>query len=124
MFTNSSAIAFRVGCRLGRLRALALVVVLSAPMAARATTPAPNPTPVACFGDCDGDGAVTVNELIILVNIALGSAPLDACTGSSEDPCYDLPVAVECVITSVNNALYGCPSPIQATPTPTATPVP
>src|SRR5438552_1001118 len=28
----------------------------------------------ACVGDCDGGGAVTINEIITMVNIALGNA--------------------------------------------------
>jgi Right handed beta helix region/Chlamydia polymorphic membrane protein (Chlamydia_PMP) repeat len=34
---------------------------------------------VTCAGDCDGGGSVTVNEIITLVNIALGSADASAC---------------------------------------------
>jgi len=32
------------------------------------------------YGDCNGDGTVTINELIMGVNIALGSAPLGDCS--------------------------------------------
>ena len=31
-----------------------------------------------CVGDCDGDGQVSINELVLGVNIALGSLPVDA----------------------------------------------
>jgi len=67
-----------------------------------------------CAGDCDGGGEVTVNELITLVNIALG-------TGGS---CLNgvpagAPVEVTLIIHAVNNALTGCPA---LPPTPTATP--
>ncbi len=33
----------------------------------------------ACVGDCNADGAVTVDELLLGVNIALGSAAATAC---------------------------------------------
>ena len=33
-----------------------------------------------CTGDCDGNGAVAVNELIRCVTIVLGSAELEACS--------------------------------------------
>jgi uncharacterized Zn-binding protein involved in type VI secretion len=79
------------------------------------------PSSVACFGDCDSDGAVTIDELITLVNVALGSATLNACPGTADDPCYDLPIFVDCVIKAVNNALFGCPG---TPPTPTPTPSP
>jgi hypothetical protein len=69
-----------------------------------------------CTGDCNGDGMVTINELILGVNIALGSQPLSAC------PAFDCEnnqmVPINCLIQGVNNALNGCnPSP---TPTPTS----
>ena len=33
----------------------------------------------ACVGDCNGDGEVTVNELLVLVNITLDTAALSSC---------------------------------------------
>ena len=47
-----------------------------------ALTPSPTPTatpPPACVGDCNGNGTVTVNELIVGVNIALGNQPASTC---------------------------------------------
>jgi hypothetical protein len=73
----------------------------------------------ACLGDCNGDGEVTVDELIRGVNIALGSLPLSECPVF--DGNEDGSVTVDELITAVNNALSGCP-PV-ATATPTATPV-
>jgi hypothetical protein len=59
-----------------------------------------------CPGDCGGDGAVTVNEIITLVNIALGSAPPAACpngipSGASVD--------ITLIIKAVGFALGSCP---------------
>ena len=65
----------------------------------------PTPAP-ACVGDCDGSGAVAINELIIGVNIALGSQALTACP--SFDPNHDGMVAINELIAAVNNALGGC----------------
>jgi len=65
-----------------------------------------------CVGDCDGNGAMGVSELITGVNIALGTEPLSAC------PAFDNgtgKVSVDALISAVNNALNGCP------PTPTVT---
>jgi hypothetical protein len=63
---------------------------------------------VACAGDCNGDGAVAINELITGVNIALGSAPISSCP--SFDGNGDGNVAINELIAAVNNALNGCPA--------------
>ena len=62
--------------------------------------------PPACPGDCDGDGAVAINELIVGVNIALGSSSLDACPAFDTDA--DGGVAINELIAAVNAALSGC----------------
>ena len=54
-------------------------------------------------GDCDGDGVVTVDEIIVGVNIALGSAPLTDCASLDADG--NGAVTVDELITAVNNAL-------------------
>ena len=82
-------------------------------------TPAPTPTPPLsfpplCIGDCNGDGTVTVGELIIGVNMALGSALPDTCaafcfTGCAPGPGFTLP-NVACLTRGVNYALDGCPA--------------
>ena len=63
-----------------------------------------------CIGDCDGDGAVVVNELVLGVNIALGSqalsvCPVFHCDGSEAVEIYEL-------VGAVGYALAGCPSGI------------
>lgn len=60
----------------------------------------------ACAGDCNASGDVAINELIVCVNIALGSA-----AGSSCAPCdvnADESVAINELIAAVNSALGGC----------------
>ena len=86
---------------------LAAVVALSltlgmAPRTARAAV---------CTGDCDGSGDVTVNEIIILVNMALGTQlQLSACPHGLPASITDVSqVDVTVIITAVNNALTGCP---------------
>ena len=59
-----------------------------------------------CPGDCDGSQVVGVDELLMLVNIALGNATAPACI--SGDANRDGIVAIDEIITSVNKALYGC----------------
>jgi len=68
-----------------------------------------------CTGDCNDDGSVAINELIVGVNIALGSAAVSGCP--SFDVNSDGSVAINELIAAVNAALNGCP----ATPTPEAT---
>jgi hypothetical protein len=72
----------------------------------------------ACIGDCDSSGDVTVNEIITMVNIALGSAPVANCAAGDADNSGD--ITINEIIAAVNNALSACP-PEQATPTATAT---
>src|SRR5262245_49066649 len=57
-----------------------------------------------CLGDCNGDGAVTVNEIIVMVNIALGVTP--CCTScAAADPNNTGAVIVTQIISAVNSAL-------------------
>ncbi|GIW43583.1 MAG: hypothetical protein KatS3mg077_0865 [Candidatus Binatia bacterium] len=57
----------------------------------------------ACLGDCGGDGEVTVNEIITMVNIALGNAPVSTCPVA--DPNGDGQVTIEEIIQAVNSLL-------------------
>lgn len=75
-----------------------------------------------CGGDCNGDGEVTVDEIITMVNIALGAAALPACPAA--DGNGDGQVAIDDIIGAVNNALSGCPAGPTPTSTPTPTPTP
>jgi hypothetical protein len=68
-------------------------------------TVTPTVTIIRCIGDCGGNGAVTVDELVTMVNIALGSAPPEFCTHGLQSGA-DVTVAV--VIQAVNNALGEC----------------
>jgi hypothetical protein len=68
-------------------------------------SPTPTPTPM-CTGDCDGDHAVTVDELIVGVDIALESKPLDRCPSFDRD--HDSHVTVDELVKAVNDALGAC----------------
>ncbi len=59
-----------------------------------------------CAGDCDGDGRVTVGELIRAVAIALGRTPLRECTPVDSDA--DDNVAIAELVGAVRNALQSC----------------
>jgi len=62
------------------------------------------PTTPGCFGDCDHSGSVTVDEIGILINVALGQP--------SQIPCSSVTaeggITVVDVVVAVNNALRGC----------------
>ncbi|MGH7789204.1 MAG: hypothetical protein ACRERC_20205 [Candidatus Binatia bacterium] len=95
----------------GGLRCGLLLLVAPAVAAAPVDTALPTPTPTAtamapCVGDCNGNGVVTINELIVGVNIALGNAPVTTCPAF--DPNHDGKVGINELIAAVNNSLYGC----------------
>ena len=90
-----------------RIRLLALFAILL-PLPALA---------IACPGDCDGDGTVAINELVLAVQVALGSAGADRCAAADLDG--DGQVAIQELVAAVNAALGVC-----VAPTPTATPGP
>jgi hypothetical protein len=82
--------------------------VLVTPTPTNTPTPidTPTPTPPPCVGDCDGSGDVTVNELIIMVNIALRNTPLSACMAGDADGSGD--ITINEIIAAVNHVLNGC----------------
>jgi len=49
---------------------------------------------------------VTIDELLKMVNIALGTLPLSECPAG--DGNSDLEITIEEILTAVNNALGGC----------------
>jgi len=71
-----------------------------------------------CVGDCDGNGEVTVNEIVVLVNIVLGVGAPSACPDGIP-PGVDVDVTL--VIQAVANDLTNCPSQPTVTATATAT---
>ncbi|HYD50886.1 MAG TPA: hypothetical protein VEB21_21195 [Terriglobales bacterium] len=61
----------------------------------------------ACVGDCNGDGEVTVDEIINGVTFALGEGSIATCPALDSDGSGS--VTVDEIVTAVNNALDGCP---------------
>ena len=86
------------------LAALLLVLVLALPAAAQ------------CRGDCDADGAVSVDEIITAVNIALGTADSTACAAADADA--DGAVTVDEILLALSDALDGCEVRVPPTPAP------
>lgn len=73
----------------------------------------------ACVGDCDESGEVTVDELVSMINIALGNVPITRC--GPGDANQDGLLTVDEIVRAVNLSLEGCP---RVTPTPSATATP
>lgn len=59
-----------------------------------------------CVGDCNGDGEVTVNEILRMVNIALDAASLAECPVGDENG--DGSLTINEILKAVNNALGSC----------------
>jgi len=62
--------------------------------------------PAQCTGDCDGNGMVAINELVIGVNIALGNLAISECPRF--DANGDAGVTIPELIQAVANTLNGC----------------
>jgi hypothetical protein len=67
------------------------------------TTSTPQPL---CAGDCNVSGDVTVDEILILVNIALGDAGVQSCAAG--DTNQDGAITVDEILAAVTGALHGC----------------
>ena len=70
--------------------------------------PGPTPTipPVFCPGDCNDDGVVTIDELLTLVNVALGATDMCMCVRGNTD--RDRVIAVDEIVRAVGHSLDGC----------------
>lgn len=67
--------------------------------------PTPTATPTPCVGDCNGDGAGTIDELVTLVYVVLGAAAPSTCAeGLPDGGSVDISVLVR----AVGHALGGC----------------
>ena len=103
------------GCVYGGYIQLTTIDRFGAPLTivqAGGPTPTPSPTatpgpPGRCIGDCGRDGAVTVNELLTMVNVALGELPIVSCLVG--DSSGDEKITVDEILVAVSLALIGCP---------------
>ncbi len=65
-----------------------------------------------CVGDCGRDGTVTIEELVKVVNIALGNALVTGC--SAGDAGGNGEITIDEILKAVNHTLNGCEA--QASP--------
>ena len=75
----------------------------------------------ACVGDCNVDGVVTVDELVLGSRIGLGQTTIDACRAL--DVHGHGTVSIDELLAAVRYALSSCPTPV-ASLTPSASPSP
>ena len=75
-----------------------------------------------CPGDCNGDGEVRIEEMIVGVRIALGDAAVDACPAF--DANGDGSVSIDELIRGVTSTLNGCPATPTSMPSETPTAMP
>ena len=73
----------------------------------------PDAVTAQCTGDCDGDGAVGISELITGVNLALGLADIAQCAAFDRDG--NQQVGVTELVAAVNAALGNCQGAIRVT---------
>jgi hypothetical protein len=72
-----------------------------------------------CAGDCDGDGAVQISELVLGVRIALGAEPVESCAELDRDG--DGAVGIDELLAAVMASLTTCQPLTRPTPAPTPT---
>jgi len=58
-----------------------------------------------CAGDCGGDNQVTIDELLVLVNVALGNQAMCRLGDANGDG----QIMVDDIMLAVGNLLHGCP---------------
>jgi hypothetical protein len=76
--------------------------------------PTPTPTcdiaasgcPDRCDGDCDGNGAVNVDELLTMIAIALGNADVSECIAGDRDRGGH--IEVDDIVAALRSSLEGC----------------
>ena len=79
-------------------------------------TPRATQAPGPCYGDCDDNGVVAINEVILGVNLALGAASAECRSFNPEGA-----VTIDKLVRAINAALFGCRRVVTATDTPGAT---
>ena len=69
-------------------------------------TATPTPEPIACVGDCNGNGKVTADDVLTMVRIALGDGMVGVCPAG--DASRKDAISVDEILTAVLHARSGC----------------
>ena len=80
----------------------------------------PTTVPAACTGDCDQDGRVTVDEILVGIELFLSTERVVPCGAYPVGESGNIEIAQ--LVTAVHHALMGCAVREQSTPTPNACP--
>ena len=91
--------------------------VTPSPTLPATASPTTTPTAPACAGDCNGNGIVTIDEMVTIANIALGAATVSACTAA--DANQDGRITIDEIVLALNSVLNDCRPLPNVTPTPT-----
>ncbi len=73
-------------------------------------TPTATTSPATCTGDCDTSDSVTVDEITLLVSVALGTQELADCIAGDRNG--DQLITVDELLAAVTNGLNGCPGDV------------
>jgi hypothetical protein len=76
------------------------------PVTGPSPTPTETPETLPCRGDCNGNGEVSVDELVRAVNVALDLLAVDTCPPADADDSGA--ITINELIVAVSNALDGC----------------
>jgi hypothetical protein len=100
----------RIGApsRAARVAALVLGILASAPARGTAPPATGGAGAATCLGDCNSDGTVGIDELVLGVGIALRQRDVSSC--SRFDDNHDGTVTIDELIRAVTNALSSCAS--------------
>src|SRR5512139_3525292 len=89
-----------------RLLAHAAALLFAACAALAVVPPAHSAQEPVCPGDCNTDGTVAVNELVTMVNMALGATDVSAC--GVADANGNGTISIDEILQAVGMALEGC----------------
>lgn len=81
--------------------------ITPSPTATQGSSGTPSPEPPLCPGDCNRNQVVVVDEVVLGVDIALGSASVTECTAADGDGSQT--VTIDELVAAVNSELYSCP---------------
>jgi predicted outer membrane repeat protein len=70
------------------------------------STSTPTPTTAICDGDCGDDGEVTIDDLVLMVKIALGQTEVSVCSAGDRD--HSETITIDEILVAVDHALIGC----------------
>jgi hypothetical protein len=93
-------------CSSSRCRAGDCVAANGGPTPTPMPTATPTPIVEGCVGDCNDDGEVTIDDIILMVSIAQGVQSIDDCPQGDSNG--DGEITIDEILQAVNNALGNC----------------